>query len=237
VKAYEHFEDPEWDGEPLEPEEKPDKDGDGPKEPKDPKDPDEDEPEDRQVVIKLADGKARTIQHMAATTFWSPDGKPMSAAEFIKRLYGEIPELFKDEDELRTLWGEPDTRKALLEGLAERGYGDGELTEIGRMIDAEKSDLFDVLAYIAYALAPITRQDRVDSHKAHILSQYDDKLQAFIDFVLAQYVKEGVGELDKDKLPGLLRAKYYNINDGAAELGGIPKIRDAFVGFQQHLYG
>jgi len=38
------------------------------------------------------------------------------------------------------------------------------------------------------------------------------------------------------KLPGLLKAKYYNINDGADALGGIPKIRDAFIGFQQHLY-
>jgi type I restriction enzyme R subunit len=44
-------------------------------------------------------GKERTIQHMMATTFWSPDGKPMSADEFISRLFGELPALFKDEDE------------------------------------------------------------------------------------------------------------------------------------------
>lgn len=36
---------------------------------------------------------------MMATTFWSPDGKPMSADEFISRLFGELPALFKDEDE------------------------------------------------------------------------------------------------------------------------------------------
>ena len=33
----------------------------------------------------------------------------MSAAEFITRLFGDLPELFKDEDELRALWGEPNT--------------------------------------------------------------------------------------------------------------------------------
>ena len=118
--------------------------------------------EESKVKIKLADGKERTIQHMMATTFWSPDGKPMSAAEFIERLFGDLPELFKDEDELRALWSQPDTRKALLESLSEKGYGDEQLAEIRRMIDAEKSDLFDVLAYIAFALAPITRQERVE---------------------------------------------------------------------------
>ena len=55
---------------------------------------------------------------MTATTFWSPEGRPLSAAEFIERMFGELPELFKDEDQLRALWGNPDTRKALLESLS-----------------------------------------------------------------------------------------------------------------------
>jgi type I restriction enzyme R subunit len=71
----------------------------------------------KKLKVKLADGKERTIQHITATTFWSPDGRPMSAAQFIESLYGELPGLFKDEDELRTLWGKPDTRKKLLLGL------------------------------------------------------------------------------------------------------------------------
>ena len=58
--------------------------------------------------------RERTIQHMMATTFWSPDGKPISAAQFVERLFGELPRFFKDEDELRRIWSQPDTRKALL---------------------------------------------------------------------------------------------------------------------------
>ena len=238
VKAYEHFNDPEWDGEPEEPVPPSPNGGSGDETGGDDTGNGGGEPPPRQKIkIKLADGKVRTIQHMMATAFYSPDGKPMSAVAFIERLYGELPELFKHEDELRRLWGQPDTRKALLEGLYERGYGDEQLDEIKRMIQAEKSDLYDVLAYIAFALAPITRQDRVDRRRDRIFGYYDDKLQTFLDFVLAQYVKEGVGELDRDKLPGFLKAKYYNISDSADELGGIPKIRDAFIGFQQHLYG
>jgi type I restriction enzyme R subunit len=74
----------------------------------------------------------------------------MSAAEIVERLFGEIPELFKNEDELKAIWSRPDTHKALLEGLAEKGYGEEQLTEISRLIDAEKSGLYDVLAYPSF---------------------------------------------------------------------------------------
>jgi type I restriction enzyme, R subunit len=246
VRAYEHFNDPEWDGEPVEPVPPRPGGGDegvgptptGEDEGDDQPEGGEEEPAARQrLKIKLADGKERTIQHMMATTFWSVDGRPMSAAEFITRLFGDLPELFKDEDELRALWGQPNTRKALLESLSEKGYGDEQLSEIRRMIDAEKSDLFDVLAYIAFALSPITREERVDTRREQIFSHYDHKLQAFLDFVLCQYVKEGVGELDQAKLPHLLELKYRAVSDAAAQLGGVAQIRDAFIGFQRHLYG
>ncbi|MEQ1730961.1 MAG: DEAD/DEAH box helicase family protein, partial [Vicinamibacterales bacterium] len=240
VKAYEHFNDPEWDGEPLEPEEgkprKPRGDGESASGGDDGGGEDDPPPRPKKIKIKLADGKERTIQSMTATMFYGPDGKPISAAQFVERLFGELPTLFKNEDELRALWSQPDTRKALLEGLAEKGYGEEQLAEIRHMIDADKSDLFDVLAYIAFALSPITREERVNTRKAAILSQYDDKVQAFLDFVLAQYVKEGVSELDQSKLTHLLELKYRAVSDAVVELGGIPNIRRSFVGFQRYLY-
>jgi type I restriction enzyme R subunit len=144
--------------------------------------------------------------------------------------------LFKDEDQLRELWGRPDTRKALLESLAERGFGEAQLREMGRMIDAENSDVYDVLAYVAYAAAPITREKRVATRRDDIVAPYDETLQAFLDFVLVQYVDEGVGELDDAKLPDLLELKYHSLHDAAAKLGGAANIRQAFVGFQAGLY-
>ncbi len=258
VRAYEHFSDPEWDGEPVEPEPC-NRCGNIPcscvVEP--PKEcalcgmsPCECEPEPCSVCgeipcvcekrvkvkIKLADGKKRTIQHMMATTFWGVDGKPISAAEFLEQIFGDLPEFFKDEEELRRIWSTPDTRKKLLISLAEKGYGQEQLVEIRRMIDAEKSDLFDVLAYIAFALAPITREQRVSERKGQIYSRYDYKQQEFLEFVLAQYIKEGVGELDQEKLPALLELKYHAVSDAATELGNVAEIRDVFIGFQQYLY-
>ena len=59
------------------------------------------------------------------------------------------------------------------DALGERTYAPAQVEKlrvIKRMIDAEKSDLYDVLAYIAFAMAPITREERVNTHKAQIFS-------------------------------------------------------------------
>jgi type I restriction enzyme R subunit len=240
VKAYEHFNDPAWDGEPLEPvkRESPNSERKPTTTEKPNSDNREPSPVSRpeKIKIKLADGKEREIIHSIKTSFWSPEGKPLSAVEFVERLFGDIPQLFKNEDELRTIWSRPDTRKALLEGLAEKGYGDEQLTEISRLVEAEKSDLYDVLAYLAYAIKPISRKDRTIIHKSLIFSRYTGKQQEFLDFVLEQYVKQGVRELDSDKLKPLLELKYHAVHDAIAELGNVASIRETFIGFQQYLY-
>ena len=164
------------------------------------------------------------------------DGKPISGNQMVEKLFGELPQFFKDEDELRKIWSRPDTRKALMASLTEKGFGFEQLAEVGRLINAEKSDVFDVLAYVAYAMAPITRQERVDSHKGGIFARYDAKLQAFLDFVMAQYVKQGVEELDLAKVEKLLELKYHTVDDAVGQLGSAPLISDAFVDFQQYLY-
>ena len=257
VKAHHHFNDPEWDGEPLEPEpcpkckcqpcqcEKP---------PQEPcpdcgKRPCECEREPclkcgqrpcvckKKAKVKLADGKERTIQHMMATSFWHPDGTPMYAQQFLEALFGKLPEFFKNEAELRALWSAPDTRAKLLEGLAEKGFGREQMAEMQRIIDAEKSDLFDVLANVAYALPPLTREERATRAKVAIHAHFNSKQQAFLEFVLAQYVKVGVQELDQQKLSPLLKLRYNNaIADAVADLGRPEEIRQVFSGFQKYLY-
>lgn len=237
VKAYEHFNDAEWDGEPMEPVGKPERPRPEPEAP--PLSGEGDEPKrprPKTIRIKLADGKERAIQSMMATSYWSPEGKPISANQMIEKLFGELPRFFKDEDQLRRLWSLPDTRKALLQGLAEKGFGSEQLVEIGRIVNAENSDVFDVLAYIAFALAPITRSERVGERRTRILDRYDPKLQSFLDFVLEQYVKQGVEELDQEKLTSLLVLKYHSVSDAIDELGGVPQIKDTFIGFQRFLY-
>jgi type I restriction enzyme R subunit len=187
--------------------------------------------------VKLADGKARTIQHMQMTTFWHADGTPMSSQQFMEMLFGKLPEFFHNEAELRSIWSEPETRKKLLEGLAEKGFGRDPLAEMQRIIDAEKSDLFDVLAHVAYALPTLTREERAARARAVITSQFNSKQQSFLEFVLAHYVDIGVEELDQTKLTPLLRLKYHDsIADAIADLGRPEDINKIFAGFQRYLY-
>ena len=174
---------------------------------------------------------------MSATSFWHPDGTPMSAAQFMEALFGKLPEFFRDEDELRMIWSAPDTRRELLGGLAEKGFGKDQLAEMQRIIDAENSDLFDVLAFVAYAEAPLRREERAERARAVIGTQFNNKQQAFLSFVLAHYVTAGVEELDETKLGPLLKLKYNNaLADAFADLGTPDSVRKTFVGFQRYLY-
>jgi type I restriction enzyme R subunit len=191
----------------------------------------------KKAKVKLADGKERTIQHMICTTFWHPDGTPMSAQQFMELLFGKLPDFFKNEAELRALWSVPDTRKKLLQGLSEKGFGHDQLAEMQKIIDAEKSDIFDVLAYVAYALPPVTRDVRAANAKVYINTHFTAKQRVFLDFVLSHYVSVGVEELDQEKLTPLLKLKYNNaIADAMADLGQPEQIRNVFVSFQKYLY-
>jgi len=238
VKAHHHFNDPEWDGEPIEPDPTP-----APLPPRPDLLPDRvrEKPAEyakrQKIKVKLADGKARTIQHMMVTSFWHPDGTPMSAQQFMELLFGKLPEFFKDEAELRALWSLPDTRAKLLERLAEKGFGKEQMAEMQKIIDAERSDLFDVLAHVAYALPPLSREDRASKAKVEISHHFNSKQQVFLDFVLSHYVTVGVEELDQEKLTPLLRLKYHNsIADAVADLGKPEEIGQVFAGFQKYLY-
>jgi type I restriction enzyme, R subunit len=237
VKAHHHFSDPEWDGEPIAPEPNEPR-ALPPRPPGEVREPPATEYQPRQKIkVKLADGKARTIQHMAATSFWHPDGTPMSAAQFMEALFGKLPEFFGDEDELRALWSDPDTRRKLLDGLADKGFGHDQLAEMQKIIDAENSDLFDVLAHVAYALAPLTREERAAQAMAIVSTNFNSKQQVFLDFVLSHYVSVGVEELDQAKLTPLLRLKYHDsIADAVADLGQPEEIGQVFAGFQKYLY-
>ncbi|MEI6062157.1 MAG: DEAD/DEAH box helicase family protein [Bacteroidota bacterium] len=191
----------------------------------------------KKVKIKLRDGKECEIQHMMSTSFWSADGTPISAEEFLHNLFGALPEFFKSEEELRTIWSNPLTRKTFLDKLAEAGFGKGELNDLQQLIDAEKSDLFDVLEYVFNSnFKPITRESRVAAARATIFALLNDKQKEFIEFVLSKYIETGVEELDQEKLPILLTNKYQSFEDAGAMLGDLSKVKDLFIEFQQYLY-
>ncbi|MDX1472217.1 MAG: type I restriction-modification enzyme R subunit C-terminal domain-containing protein, partial [Flavobacteriaceae bacterium] len=253
VKAHEHFKDEEWDGEPIEPEpgkkrEKKECPVCGKKPCECPGDPDPicekcnndpcvcDSRPRKMIKVKLSDHKVRAFDSMVKTSFWSPEGRPISVDQFVKNLFGDIPALFKDEEELRKIWSIPGTRRKLMEELSDRGYSAEQLEDLRKVVHGENSDLFDVLSYVAYHKELVPRLERAERAKVHF-NTYNPAQQEFLDFVLDQYVKSGVEELDDSKLGDLLVLKYKAISDAKEQLGDIPSIRETFIGFQQFLYG
>lgn len=147
VNAYKLFNDPEWDGEPIEPDPpvKRTKKDDGDDKGKDDGGNDSgDDHEDtpKKVRIKLSDGKFREIQSMKSTYFYL-DGKPVSPEEFLKNLFEKLklPDLFKSEFELRTLWANPLTRKELLEKLEKEGCHIDDLKKLQELINADRKSV------------------------------------------------------------------------------------------------
>lgn len=240
VKAYEHFNDPEWDGEPLPPD-----DGSPPK-PKvgEEDDPFTPEPPDglpplgeptEKIVIKLADGKERAIRYIAATTYMF-NGRPISAQEFMDNLFGDLGSLVADEDELREIWSNPETRSGFIERLTDMGYDRERLNDMRRLIDAPNSDIFDVLAYIRFTLAPLARTDRVENARTSGMAGYEAEMRDFLDFVLQSYSVQGIRELEPGRLSDFLRIRYGGTNDAKKKLGSVTEIRQAFFDIQKHLF-
>ena len=236
VNAYHMFNDPEWDGMPIEPVDGGEGGAGGDI------DIDDDNNEDgggrpQKIKIKLSDGKVREIQAMSSTMFYL-DGRPVSAEEFIKKLFDtlKLPEILGGEDELRQLWSNPVTRSELISKLGKHGCGKEDLNKLRELINAENSDLFDVLQYIAFSNPALTRKERVESAEDNIYKFINKEQVEFIRFVLNNYVQEGIDELDISNLSTIINAKYGSINEAQKELGSSGEIKEVFTDFQKYLY-
>jgi type I restriction enzyme R subunit len=231
VKAHHMFSDPEWDGDP-EPYEH---SGTGAGQPASSTEPSQGRPE--MIQVELPDGTARKAEVMVNTTFWGPDGQQLTVEQFIQSLFGELPNFYKSEEELREIWSDPLTRIELLTKLADTGFGTQELRQLQELISAAESDLFDVLAHISFETQMDTRKKRAASAKGRLALQFSDRIRNFIEFVLDQYVTEGIDELAPQKLPELLKLRYHDTADALEEIGeSDDRVRDAFLDFQKFLY-
>lgn len=261
VKAYEKFQDPTWDGDPVCPvcgqdlcvcdlehlvegygtehpenilrEKNPPKYGDKTCK-KCGRDPCVCEKPEK-LEIRLSDGRARQIKYLKSDMFWGADGKPISAEAFLVGMFGQLPEFFKSIEELQEKWANPKTREELLEKLDEVGYGKDVLKQVRTLIDADNCDLLDVLEYISFNVEPVERAVRaknVEAYTATLTAAQKD----FVDYVLKLYVKEGSDELAMDKLPVIITMKYGGISDGINILEGIDVAKNVFLNFQKYLY-
>jgi len=255
VKAYENFQDPAWDGEPVCPVcgnnpctcEEGDSDGEAEgggdacepnpdynKKPRKEGDKEEVEKPER-LEIRLSDGRTRKIRFIKSDMFWGADGKPVSAEEFLKAMFGQMPEFYTSLEDLREKWSSPKTREELLDRMSEAGYDKETLSRVRTLIDADNSDLLDVLEYISFNVEPILREERAKRTNSYI-STLSAQQQDFVNYVIDLYIREGIDELGTSKLPELLNMKYGSVQDGISFLGGLDIAKNTFYGFQRRLY-
>ncbi len=252
VGASKNFSDPEWDGEPIidtpEPPDGGDPDGDGgssggPRKPKPckicgnlPCTCDAKTKEKKCIEIKLSDGHVLRLRAQWEEKFMF-DGELITLEQFIKILFGKIPEFFKDSQDLRARWSDPTTREALLQNLNDNGFSKERLRQVQALTQNEKCDLLDVLELIAYNKSPMERAERVRLMHEEILNEITEKQVPFMEFVLQQYVENGVDELSLNQLPELVKLKYGTIKDACDKMGVTGKdLKKLFTDFQKTLY-
>lgn len=240
VKAHENFNDPDWDGAPLAPE-PPSVPRTSPAGPETAPPPDEgtgqDNPAPRQkAVVKLSDGTARRITFIESTTYWSQEGRPISAAEFLERIFGDLSDIVSDEDKLRTMWSDPENREKFLNQLSDRGYHHDLLNSVRALVDAPESDLFDVLSYVLFNKEAKTRHERAGLVRSLEHTRPDSDTKALLLSILKSYEAVGESELDSAKLSSFLSARFGSVSEASSQLGGLPAVKQAFLRMQEQLY-
>jgi hypothetical protein len=80
----------------------------------------------------------------------------------------------------------------LLLGLAEKGYRYDQLLEMQKIIDAERSYIFDMLAHVTYALPPLRREERVA--REQVLSEINSPRSSGLSCLRLWRLCENTGE-------------------------------------------
>jgi type I restriction enzyme R subunit len=252
VGASKNFSDPEWDGEPIIDSPEPPDGGEpnggngssgGTRKPKPckicgnlPCTCNAKTKEKKCVEIKLSANHVLRLQAQWQEKFMF-DGELITLEQFIKILFGKIPEFFKDSQDLRARWSDPTTREALLQNLSDNGFSKERLRQVQALTQNEKCDLLDVLELIAYNKSPMERAERVRLMHEEILNEISEKQVPFMEFVLQQYVENGVDELSLNQLPELVKLKYGTIKDACDKMGVTGKdLKKLFTDFQKTLY-
>ena len=191
------------------------------------------------VIVKLAQGRRVEIIDID-TRYVGADSTPLSAEEFLKQLVGSLPRLFKDVEHLRTIWKNPHHRADFLKELENLGFGTKNLKDLKSMMNAEDSDIFDVLAYLSFNTPMKTRKERVSQVNGNeqVFAVYSDfKAIDFLKFVLMRYEADGVEELGEDKIGDLIKlSELGSIQDAKNVFGGLPQLKQAYYQLQENIY-
>ena len=176
-----------------------------------------------QPIIVRADGFEAEVSDAGRYVVTEENGqvKRVSVEEFKQGLARRLIANTATLDEFRAKWINPEERRGMLQDLVYSGYS----PEIVRQVeDMTEYDLYDVLADLAYGVAPHTRTARAFSfhYKQHSwLDGMPDRTKAVVLAIAAQFGIEGTEALEN---PQLFNVSAIRVAGGIAalKLGGNP---------------
>jgi type I restriction enzyme R subunit len=237
---YQKFDDPDWDGEPALVETENvslEEINESPIKEKTLKDVIHDvleaTPQKQKIRIQLAPHRTIFMDDMVETLYFDANGKPVTPEQFLKDLFSKLPEFFINEQELREMWSNEKTRDGLIDELAHRGFDLEKLLMLRDSFNAQDSDVYDVLRFIAFDKEIISRKKRIEDADLDFINALPEKNREFVQFVLKQYEKNGFEDLND--LTNLLNLKFGNTSI-VDEMGGVEEVRSNFDSLQEAIY-
>lgn len=189
------------------------------------------------LIVELSNGRALKVIDID-TRYIDEKGKPLTVREFLEKLVGELPAIYQDENHLREIWANPDTRKELLEQLGSLGFDKEQLNALRNMIASPECDIFDVLSHISFSSDLKTRKERaIAVRDDNFFAVYQNlKAREFLEYVLNHYEKFGIEELQRDKLGDLVKLKLGTTKDAKVVFGDMKNLLGAYYQLQQNIY-
>lgn len=196
-----------------------------------------DKPTNEKVTIDIKGKKLKVIN--IETTYVGMDGIPLKTEDYLELLIGILGKFYNDEEGLREIWSNPKNRKEMLQKLSNMQIDESQLNDLKVIFEAEESDIYDVLTHISFNLNIKTRAERVlhVENSEFVEKFHNEKAKEFIEFILERYKKDGVKELDEDKLGKLVDLSGLGtVREVAQNFGGIPQMREEYFELQREIY-
>ncbi len=189
------------------------------------------------VTIDIRGKKLKIIN--IETTYVGEDGIPLKTEDYLELLIGVLGKFYNDENGLREIWSNPKNRKDLLNKLKEMNIDESQLDDLKQIFEAQDSDIYDVLAHLSFNMDIKSRNERVIAveNSDFVEKYHNEKAKQFIEFILDRYRKDGVKELDDDKLGKLVDLSGLGtIREVASNFGGIPQMGNEYLELQKEIY-
>ena len=189
------------------------------------------------IFVKLGDNREIKIINIETRYLDPSTGKHLSSEDFIKKILGELPKFYKNEHDLRLAWANPETRENFLKNLEYIWLDREQIENLKKNFEAEKSDIFDILAYISYGNEMKNRDERSKIAKS-ILEKYENpKAKDFLQFLLELYEREWIMNFKKDGLSSKIELfNRWLAREIAAEFGWVKELKQAYYDLQREIY-